>query len=127
VRPGEKVVLVSLDHQVGPAEVVFAGDLFGRTVVTLHRLEEGGRKQRILLFHGGIDQPSAGVVVGAELAPGTEIGVARSDVGGGLIDLYLEAREVREDAKIDASDPKKLTDQAVAVPTDARNVLPLKS
>ncbi len=125
-RPGEKVVLLALEHQTGPAEVIFVGDLFGRTVVTAHVLEEGGRKRTLLLFHGGLDHAEAGVVAGAKLEAGAELGAARSDLGGGLIDVYVEAREVREGAKLDAADPKKLTDAAVGVPTDVRNVLPLR-
>lgn len=124
VRPGTPVVLLALEHQVGPAEVVFAGDLFGRTVVTAHTIEEGVRKRTVLLFHGGLDHASAGAVLGARLPAGAELGAARSELGGGLIDIYLEAREVREGAKLDGADGKRLTDAAVGVPTDVRNVLP---
>ena len=125
VRPGDKVVLLALEHQVGPAEVVFAGDLFGRTVVTAHVIEEGPRKRTILLFHGGLDQVAPGAIPGARLEAGAELGAARSELGAGLIDVYLEAREVREGAKLDGADGKRLTDPAVGLPTDVRNVLPL--
>jgi hypothetical protein len=141
VRPGEKVVLLSLEHQAGPAEVVFAGDLFGRTVVTAHVVNEGPRKRTYLLFHGGLDHTAPGAAQGAKLPAGAELGAARTEgSGGGLIDVYLEAREVREGTRLDggsapkppaagaldAADPKRLTDPAVGVPTDVRNVLPLR-
>jgi hypothetical protein len=139
VRPGAKVVLLALDHQAGPAEVIFSGDLFGRTVVTSHVVEDGPRKRTFLLFHGGLDHAAPGAVQGAKLEAGAELGAARSEAGGGLIDVYLEARELREGAKLDtshpegrpgapfdAADPKRLTDPSVGVPTDVRNVLPLR-
>ncbi len=126
VRPGAPVALLALAHQVGPAEVIFAGDLFGRTVVTAHVVEEGPRKQTFLLFHGGLDHPAPGVVPGARIEPGAALGFAPAEGGGGLIYVYFEAREVREGARIDAADPRRLTDASVGVSTDVRNVLPLR-
>ncbi len=126
VRPGAPgSSLLSLERQVGPAEVVFAGDLFGRTVVTAHVIDEGTRKRTLLLFHGGLDHAGPGVVPGARLEAGAEARrAARSELGAGLIDVYLEAREVRDGAKLEGADGKRLTDPAVGVPTDVRNVLP---
>lgn len=126
VRPGEKVVLLGLEHQVGPAEVIFAGDLMGRTVVTAHTVDEGPRRRTYLLLHGGLDHAAPDVVQGAKLDAGAVLGFARVESGGRLIEVYLEARQVREGAKLDAADPKRLLDAAVAVPIDVRNVLPLR-
>jgi hypothetical protein len=128
VRPGERVVLLGLEHQVGPAEVIFAGELFGRTVVTAHRVDDGRRQRTYLLFHGGLNRTAPAVVPGARLEPGAELGFARADydVSAGLIDVYLEAREVREGAKLDPADARRLVDPALGVPTDVRNVLPLR-
>ncbi len=123
VRPGEKVVVLALEHQQGPAEVVLVGELFGPTVVTRHEVEEGGRKLRYLMFHGRLDRTEPAVVRGAKLEAGTTLGFARSDNGGGLIEVYLEARLLREGAALDES---KLTDPSVAVPIDLRDVLPLR-
>jgi hypothetical protein len=125
VRPGEPVVVLSLDHQAGPAEVVFAGDLAGRTVVTAHVLEEGTRKRTVLLFHGGLDHASPAAIPGARLEAGATLGAARTELGGGLIDVTLEARELRDGARLENVDAKRLADPAFAVPTDVRNVLPL--
>jgi hypothetical protein len=125
VRPGEVVLLLSLDHQAGPAEVVFSGDLAGRTVVTAHLLEEGPRKHTVLLFHGGLDHASPAAILGARLEAGAELGAARTEAGGGLIDVSLEARELRDGVKLENVDAKRLLDPAFAVPTDVRNVLPL--
>lgn len=125
-RPGEKVVLLGLAHQRGPAEVVFVGELFGPTVVTRHEVDEGGRKHGYLLFHGRLDHADAPVVLGARLEAGATLGFARTENGGGLVEIYLEARLLRDGA---AGDEKKLTalaalDASVAVPIDLRDVLP---
>jgi hypothetical protein len=125
-RAGEKVEAIALDHQEGPAEVVFVGDLFGPTVVTRHEVVEAGRTRAYLLFCGRLDRAEPGLAAGAKVEQGATIGFARSETGGGLIEIYLEARQVREGVKIDGSDPKRLTDAAAAVPIDLRNVLPRK-
>jgi hypothetical protein len=122
-RPGEKVVVLGLDQQQGPAEVVFVGDLFGPTVVTRHDVEEGGRKRSYLLFHGRLDRPEPALAVGAKIEAGATVGFARVDNKGALIEIYVEARLLREGV-----DPagKKLTDAGVALPNDVRDVLPLR-
>lgn len=124
-RPGEKVVSVALEHQEGAAEVVFAGDLFGPTVVTLHNVNEGGRPRTYLLLHGRLDRADPGATVGAKLDPGAPIGFARTSEAGHLqlIEVYVEARQVREGVTIKAPEAKQLTDGAVAIPIDPRNVL----
>ncbi len=127
VRPATTVVLLALAQQVGPAEVISTGDLFGRTVVTSHTVDEGARKATYLLFHGGLDHLAPGVVPGARLEAGAPLGFAPTDGGGGLIFVYFEARAVREGASIDAGEPRHLVDPAVAVAIDVRNVLPLRS
>lgn len=123
-RPGEKVVLLGLDHQVGQAEVVHVGDVFGPTVVTRHELEEAGKKRSCLLFHGRLDRADPAIAAGQKLDAGAVLGFARADLGGGLIEVYLEARLIREGA---ALDPKKLTDASIALPIDPREVLPLRA
>ena len=54
---------------------------------------------------------------------GAPLGYARAYNGGGLIEVYLEARLLREGATLDG---KKLTDNATALPIDVRDVLPLR-
>jgi hypothetical protein len=127
VRPGEVARAVSLEHQVGPAEVLYAGDLVGVTVVTAHTIEEAGRRRTILLYLGDLDHTAPGVVQGARLDAEAELGTARTALGAGLSDVYLEARELREGAKLEPIDPKHLRDASLAMPTDVRNVLPLRS
>lgn len=124
-RPGEKIVLVALDHQEGPAEVIHVGDVYGLTVVTRHDVTEGSRKRSYLLFHGRLDRADPAIAAGAKLEAGAVLGFARADNGGALIDFYLEARQLREGASL--SDPKKLTEASVALPIDVRDVLPLRA
>jgi hypothetical protein len=125
-RPGEKVLALGLLHQVGPAEVVFVGDLAGgRTVVTAHTVDEGGRQRTYLLVHGSLDRASPEAVQGAKLAAGAVVGFARTENAGRLIEVYVEARELREGRGLDAAAARP-ADPAVSVPTDVRNVLPLR-
>jgi hypothetical protein len=123
-RPGEKIVLLALDQQRGPAEVAFVGDLHGPTVVTRHEIEDGPRKKIMLLFHGRMDRPEPTIAAGQKLEPGATLGFARVDLGGGLIEVYLEARQLREGASLDG---KKLDDPGVSLPVDLRDVLPRKN
>ena len=123
-RPGEKVVLLAIEHQVGPAEVVHVGDVFGPTVVTRHDTEHAGAKRSYLLFHGRLDRADPALVTGARLDPGAALGFARADIRGGLIEVYLEARLVRDGATLV---PDKLPDPTVALPIDPRDVLPLRA
>ncbi len=134
-RPGEKVVLLGLPGQEGPAEVVFVGDLVGRTVVTAHTVADGARRRTYLLFHGLLDRAAPEVTPGAHLEAGAVLGYARAEVSEGregLIAIHLEARELREGARLDLGqdagppDGKRLTSAALAVPIDVRNVLPLR-
>lgn len=122
-RPGEKVVLLALDHQDGAAEIVHVGDVFGTTVVTRHHVDDGVKKREYLVFHGRIDRADPKLEVGAKLEAGSTLGFARSDNGGGLVEIYVEVRLVREGASLD---PKKLTDASAALPIDPRDVLPLR-
>jgi hypothetical protein len=122
-RPGEKVVALALDQQDGPAEVVLVGELFGPTVVTRHDVTSGGRTRTYLLFQGRLDRAEAGLAAGAKVVADAILGYARAGNGGGLIEVYVEARLLREGAAVD---PRKLTDAATAVPVDVRDVLPLR-
>ncbi|APR83805.1 Hypothetical protein A7982_09154 [Minicystis rosea] len=122
-RPSEKVVLLALDQQSGPAEVVLTGDLFGPTIVTRHEIAVGNRKHSVLLIHGNLDRFESGVTAGETLEPGATLGFARAENGGALVEIYVEARQLRDGATLD---PKKLTDPSTALPIDLRDVLPLR-
>ncbi|MGK3969626.1 M23 family metallopeptidase [Sorangium sp. So ce118] len=126
---GERVAALKLDGQEGKAEVVFVGELSGITVATAHDVREAhdvDRVRRYILLHGHLDRPGPGVVAGARLDAGDVIGYAGETGSPGLVRLHLEARQLREGARLSDLDPKRLTDDAVTVPCDLRNVLPLR-
>ncbi len=126
-RPGEKVTLVTLDRQEGPAELVFAGDRDGNTLVTSHLVKEGGQLRAYLMIHGKLDHFEEGLAVGATLEPGAVLGYAEvHQAREGLVQISLEARQVREGARLGDLDAKKLGDPALSIAVDLRNLLPLR-
>jgi hypothetical protein len=125
-RPSERVLSVKLEGQEGPGEVVLTGELFGFTVVTAHRVREAGQTRTYLLFHGRLERADDGIDPGAHVEAGDTLGFARESERGHIVEIYVEARQVREGVKLDGADGKKLTDASVAIPIDLRNVLPLR-
>ncbi|XXX75864.1 M23 family metallopeptidase [Sorangium sp. So ce134] len=123
---GERVAALKLEGQEGKAEVVFVGELSGITVATAHDVREADRVRRYVVLHGHLDRPGPGVVAGARLDAGDVVGYAGDTGSPGLVRLRLEARQLREGARLSDLDPKRLTDAAVTVPCDLRNVLPLR-
>jgi hypothetical protein len=122
--PGEAIKLLAIEHQEGPAEVVFASDRAGvATVATRHVAREGARTRDYLLIYGHLDHLAPDLVVGEKLEAGAALGVAAAKAPA---EISLEARQVRESApqKAGPLNEKRLTDAAVAIPTDLRNVLP---
>jgi hypothetical protein len=125
--PGEKVTLVALEGQEGPAEVVFAGDHDGAlAVATRHDVREGAELHRYLVIYSGMERLEQSVAEGARLEAGAALGHVPVTAGGHLITLSLEARQVRAGATLGTVDEKRLADSSVSVPIDLRNVLPLR-
>src|SRR5215468_58244 len=58
---GTEVHLVALEHQEGDAQFVFAGKLFGTSVVTKHTLREGGRLRDYIVLYGHLDRTAEGL------------------------------------------------------------------
>jgi murein DD-endopeptidase MepM/ murein hydrolase activator NlpD len=126
-KRGTPVTLVPLEHQVGDAEVVYAGPLFGTTVITRHTLREAGELRDYLLLFGHLDL--SGVEAGAHLAGGDVLGLVGDSGSTGLVHLHLEVRRVRPDA--DVGKLARLSAWALiadenSVVCDPRNVLPLR-
>jgi hypothetical protein len=125
-RPGEKVTVVTLDQQEGAAELVFAGDRDGPTLATSHLVREGGQLRAYLVIYGKLDHFAPDLAVGASLEPGATLGhAAVHRASEGLVEITLEARQLREGGRLGELDAKKLGDPALSIPTDLRNVLPL--
>lgn len=126
-KPGEKVSLVPLEGQEGPAEVVFVGERDGDlAVATRHEVREAAELRSYLVIHGGLERLEQGLTAGARIEPGAALGYAPLTAGGHLITVTLEARQVRAGATLGTMNEKRLADSAVSVPIDLRNVLPLR-
>ena len=123
---GTPVKVVELVGQSKKAEVVGIGELAGRTVVTLHSVNEGGRERQYLVFAGRLDAFAPDLVPGKELGDGEAIGFAGDSGSPGQVHLHLEVRQVRADLDVRPLELSRLGDQSVSIPTDARNVFPAR-
>lgn len=123
---GEPVRVVSLRGEVGDAEVVYVGPLFGNTVALRHVVRDGERTRTYLALHGHLDHAAPGVARGVTVDPGAVIGFVGDSGAEGIVHLHYEVRLVREGVDPARVDPAALTDQSVSVPCDPRNVLPFR-
>ena len=131
VARGTPVFVPKLEHQDGPAEVVYVGPLFGTTVVTLHSLREGAALREYLVLFAHLDAAAASVVAGKRVGADEPIGFVGDTGAPGLVHLHLEVRRVR--AGVDVRALVRLSEGAGALVNDARtvacdprNVLPLR-
>jgi murein DD-endopeptidase MepM/ murein hydrolase activator NlpD len=123
---GTPVAMIALDHQQGDAEVVYAGPLFGNTVVTRHTLHEGGGLRDYILLFGHLDAIAPGLAKGNPVRVGEIVGTVGDTGSPELIHLHLEARRVREGVDVSTvTAPSTLLANEISVVCDPRNVLPL--
>jgi murein DD-endopeptidase MepM/ murein hydrolase activator NlpD len=125
-KKGTPIVMVSLEHQVGDAEVVYVGPLFGTTVLTRHTLREGNQLRDYLLLFGHLEAPAPGLSVGAHLKEGDGVGFVGDTGSPELVHLHLEARRIREGVDVGKLGPGAMIDNENSVVCDPRNVLPLR-
>jgi murein DD-endopeptidase MepM/ murein hydrolase activator NlpD len=126
-QKGTPVLMIALDHQEGPAEVLYAGGLFGTTVLTRHTLREGGRLRDYLMLLGHLDSISPGISAGATVQEGQQVATVGDTASPHFVHLHLEVRRVRENvdlSKVPAG--AAMIADSVTVVCDPRNVLPLK-
>jgi murein DD-endopeptidase MepM/ murein hydrolase activator NlpD len=135
--PGERgteVRVLALEHQEGDAAVLFAGPLFGTTVITRHTLREGGRLRDYLVLYGHLDRAVVetgrsplGEQAGPKRVPeGDLLGYVGDTGSQGVVHLHLEVRRVREGVDLTKVPPQRLVANEISVVCDPRNVLPLK-
>jgi murein DD-endopeptidase MepM/ murein hydrolase activator NlpD len=124
-KRGTEVRLVALEHQVGDAEVLHVGTLFGNSVVTRHSLREGNKLREYLVIHGHLEGPAPGLARGATVREGSLIGFVGDSGSPGDVHLHLEMRRVREGVDAGKLAPGQLTQSARTVACDPRNVLRL--
>ncbi len=121
---GTPISLVALEHQEGPAEVVYVGPLFGITVVTRHTVREAGRLRDYLLLFGHMDSTSPGIGPGVLVREGDVIGSVGDTGSPGRVHLHLEVRRLRDGVDPAKLAPSSLANGASSIVCDPRNVLP---
>jgi murein DD-endopeptidase MepM/ murein hydrolase activator NlpD len=124
---GAPIKMLHLEHQVGDAEVLYVGTMYGQTVVTRHVVREGGVLRDYVLLFGHLDRAGDDVRRGRRLRDGDIVGFVGNSASPRLVHLHLEARRVR-----DGVDPWRLYGEGLrerenSIVTDPRNVLPLRS
>jgi murein DD-endopeptidase MepM/ murein hydrolase activator NlpD len=117
---------VALDHQDGDAQVIFAGKLFGTTVITRHTLREGGRLRDYVVLYGHLASVAAGIEQGRPAPDGELLGYVGDTGSEGIVHLHLEVRRGRDGVDVAKTVPERLVTTEIAVVCDPRNVLPLK-
>jgi murein DD-endopeptidase MepM/ murein hydrolase activator NlpD len=123
-RKGTPITMLALDHQVGNAEVLYVGWLYGETVVTRHTLCEGHGEHDYLLVFAHLERPGPTVRRGATLQAGDLVGYVGDTASADFTHLHLEARRVRDDIDPWSVLGWELLARDVSVVTDPRNVLP---
>jgi murein DD-endopeptidase MepM/ murein hydrolase activator NlpD len=124
-RLGAPVTLRPLQDQRGTAAVIYTGQLVGKSVVTEHRVFEGGREQVYLVIYGNL--ASVATRAGVELKAETKLGTVGSSTSGHAVGLHLEVRRVRHAVDPRQLAPEQFRERAQTVACDARNVFPLKT
>ncbi|MGC4092321.1 MAG: M23 family metallopeptidase [Polyangiaceae bacterium] len=122
---GTPVHGVRLEHQRGDAEVLFVGELFGISVVTLHSVKEAGALRDYLIVHGHLERPNQTLRVGDVVTPDTTLGFVGDTGSPGLVHLHFEVRRVRDDVNVRGLGAGELVHNAKTIACDPRNVLEL--
>ena len=124
-KRGTPVALVPLEHQVGEADVLFVGKLFGNSVVTHHAVREASSLRDYLVIHGHLEKPASGLARGQALPAGAIVGYVGDSGSPGVVHLHVEVRRAREGVALNALAPGELAHNSKTVACDPRNVLPL--
>jgi murein DD-endopeptidase MepM/ murein hydrolase activator NlpD len=122
---GAEVRAVTLVHQEGDAQVLYAGTLFGTTVLTRHTVREGGRLHDYVLLYGHLEGTAPGIEKGRSVAEGGLLGFVGDSGSPGIVHLHLEVRKVRDGVDVLKETPQRVMATDVSVACDPRNVLPL--
>jgi murein DD-endopeptidase MepM/ murein hydrolase activator NlpD len=122
---GTEVRLVNLENQVGQAEVVGQGQLFGNSVVTRHTLRESGTLRDYLVIYGHLQSAAPGLAHGQSLEAGALIGYVGDSGSPGVVHLHLEVRRAREGVNAGQLPLGQVNQNAKTVVCDPRNVLQL--
>jgi murein DD-endopeptidase MepM/ murein hydrolase activator NlpD len=122
---GTEVHLVNLENQVGDAEVLDVGHLFGNSVVTHHALREAGALRDYLVIYGHLESAAPGLARGQSLKAGALLGYVGDSGSPGVVHLHFEARRAREGVNAAELPLGQVNQNAKTVACDPRNVLEL--
>jgi murein DD-endopeptidase MepM/ murein hydrolase activator NlpD len=106
--------------------VLYAGPLYGQTVVTRHVVREGGVAHDYLLLFGHLDQVGDDVRRGRRMHDGASVGFVGNSGSPALVHLHLEARRVRDGVDVWTLGADALHAREYSVVSDPRNLLPLR-
>lgn len=120
---GTPVRVVRLERQVGEAEVLFVGELFGTSVVTRHAVTEAGVARDYLIIHGHLERAVTGLRVGDSAPTGATVGFVGDTGSPGAVHLHFEVRRARDDIRLRELGPRELVHNAKTIACDPRNVL----
>jgi hypothetical protein len=126
-KMGTPIRMVKLDHQIGDAEVLYVGHLFGKSVVTRHTIREAGRQRDYVLIFGHLDDAAEHVWRGRRLHEGELVGYMGNTDSPELVHLHLEARRMRDGVDAWHVPGWSLDAREYSVVSDPRNVLPLRA
>ncbi len=125
---GVPVQSIALRGQVGDPTVLYAGPLFGTTVVLVHVVREGEALRSYVALHGHLDAIAPGLLRGQTVSPGTVIGFVGDTGAIGMVHLHYETRLVRPGLDPLRIEPAQaVIDQDNSVPCDPRNLLPTRA
>ncbi|MDP9151864.1 MAG: M23 family metallopeptidase [Myxococcota bacterium] len=123
---GTPVTMVALEHQLGEADVIYVGPLFGTTLITRHPVQEGGQLHDYLILFGHLDATAPGVHPGARVKDGDVVGFVGDTGSPELVHLHLETRRIRAGVDAAGLPPSAMIANENSVVCDPRNVLPRK-
>ena len=122
---GTPVEMLRLVNQVGDAEVLHVGWLFGETVVTRNTVREGGKQRDYLLLFGHLDGVAVDVRRGKLLPEGAIVGLVGDSGSPEKVHLHFEARRGRDGVDLWKVAGDELNAREYSIVTNPRNVLPL--
>ena len=129
VPRGTPVTVPALEHEQGPAELIYVGPLLGTSVVTRHSVREAGDQRDYVVVLGNLDA-APGLVsappTSRPLRSGEILGSADDRGSSGSVRLHLEVWRVRRGVDVRGLQPSALIHGAKTIACDPRNVLPVK-
>lgn len=126
VARGTPIWMVPLEEQVGNAEVLYVGRLFGNTVITRHVVRECGHLHDYIVIFGHLETPAPDAARGRKLGAGDVVGYVGDSASPRLVHLHMEVRRMRDGVDAWGVVGWELKAREISIVTDPRNLLPLR-